>query len=47
VRVFQFSLKTGGYSLSVVWPQNQGQWFDDLGIKITVMVSWFGAQKQV
>jgi hypothetical protein len=28
-------------------PQNRQLWFDDLGIKITTMVSWFGPQNQV
>jgi hypothetical protein len=27
-------------------PQNQHLWFSDLGLKITVMVSWFGPQNQ-
>jgi hypothetical protein len=55
---FQFSLKTGGGGLSVVWPkttmtvswfgpQNQGQRFDDLGLRITMIVSLFGPQNQV
>jgi hypothetical protein len=30
----------------LVEPQNQGQWFSDLDLKITVMVSWFGHQNQ-
>jgi hypothetical protein len=33
-RVFQFG------------PQNRQIWFGDLGIKITVTVSWFGIQNQ-
>jgi hypothetical protein len=28
-------------------PQNQQQWFGDLGIKITVTISWLGSQNQV
>jgi hypothetical protein len=28
-------------------PQNQQLWFGDLGLKITVMVSWFGPQNQM
>jgi hypothetical protein len=27
-------------------PQNRGRRFDDLRIKITVMISWFGPQNQ-
>jgi hypothetical protein len=27
-------------------PQNRQLWFGDLGLKITVMVSWFGPQNQ-
>jgi hypothetical protein len=35
--------------MTVSWfaPQNQGRWFDDLGIKITETGSWFGPQNQV
>jgi hypothetical protein len=47
VWVSRFSPKTGGHGLSVVWPQNQGQRFGDLGIKIIVTISWFGPQNQV
>jgi hypothetical protein len=28
-------------------PQNRQLWFDDLGLKITATVSWFGPQNQV
>jgi hypothetical protein len=28
-------------------PQNRQLWFDDLGHKITVTVSWFGPQNQL
>jgi hypothetical protein len=28
-------------------PQNRQLWFGDLGLKITVTVSWFGPQNQV
>jgi hypothetical protein len=28
-------------------PQNRQLWFDDLGLKITTTVSWFGPQNQV
>jgi hypothetical protein len=34
-RVFQFG------------PQDRQLWFDDLGLKITMTVSWFGPQNQV
>jgi hypothetical protein len=27
-------------------PQNRQLWFDDLGLKIIVTVSWFGPQNQ-
>jgi hypothetical protein len=27
-------------------PQNWQLWFGDLGLKITVMISWFGCQNQ-
>jgi hypothetical protein len=30
----------------LVEPQNRQLWFDDLGLKITAMVSWFGPQNQ-
>jgi hypothetical protein len=41
-----FGLKT---IATIYWfgPQNQGQWFGDLGLQITMTVSWFGPQNQV
>jgi hypothetical protein len=35
--------------LRIFWfgPQNQQLWFGDLGLKITVMVSWIGAKNKV
>jgi hypothetical protein len=35
--------------MTVFWfePQNQGQRFGDLGLKITITVSWFDHQNQV
>jgi hypothetical protein len=42
----QFDLKIGGFRFpSLV--QNRQLWFGDLGIKITVAVSWFWPQNQV
>jgi hypothetical protein len=51
----QFDLKTGGgflgcaskprrWRVSRFGPQNRQLWFGDLGLKITVTVSWFGPQ---
>jgi hypothetical protein len=33
--------------ISHFWPQNRQLWFGDLGLKITMMVSWFGPQNQM
>jgi hypothetical protein len=36
-------LKTGSNGL-VIWASKSPQWFGDLGLKITMTVSWFGIQ---
>jgi hypothetical protein len=41
-----FGLKTTASVCSFV-PQNQGRWFGALGLKITVMIFWFGPQNQM
>jgi hypothetical protein len=43
----QFGLKTGGDGFSRFGPQNWQLWFDDLCLKITATVSWFGPKNQV
>jgi hypothetical protein len=40
------SLKTKIVEGFSVWPQNRQLWFGDLGLKITVTVSYFGPQNQ-
>jgi hypothetical protein len=41
-RVFWFSLKTGGDGFT----SKSLLWFGDLGLKITMTVSWFGPKNQ-
>jgi hypothetical protein len=43
-QVFRFSLKIGGYSLSVVWPQNYCDGFLVWATKPRLIVWWFGPQ---
>jgi hypothetical protein len=35
-----------GRRISRFGPQNRQLWFDDLGLKVTAMVSWFRPQNQ-